>query len=162
MLAPVPPAPIRALVVAHDWIMRELLGVVLVSGGADVVSHAPSGAMATRIARELRPDVVVVVLGDDCAFDAALLQALRREAPGAKLVGLSAHRGLAWVGRAFDAGASAYVIDDDAADCDLAQALAAVLAGGVFVSPGVAGGAAFAADVGRARHRENPDVHARA
>jgi CheY-like chemotaxis protein len=67
--------------------IRELLRVALrARGGFDVVGETGTGAEAVRLARTLRPDVVVLDLGMPDVTDKELLADLRRESPTTRIV----------------------------------------------------------------------------
>lgn len=63
MSASAPQRPLRVLLVDDDPVFRELLAFVLRTDvGAEIVGQAHDGAAGVKLARVLRPDVVVMDL----------------------------------------------------------------------------------------------------
>ena len=83
----------RVLVVADDADVRLAVRVHLEFEGFDVVGEAGDGAEAIRLARELRPDVVVLELEVPVIAGLEAIPAIRREAPHARIVVLSSPEG---------------------------------------------------------------------
>ena len=113
-------APIRVVLVDDVADIRRLLRTALrVHGGFEVVGEAGDGAEAVNLARELRPDVVVLDLGlPDIAGQEVLVQ-IRAEVPDTKVVIFS---GLDTVDRAWLVEhAAGFVLKD--ADLDYLIAL---------------------------------------
>jgi DNA-binding NarL/FixJ family response regulator len=102
-----------------------------------VVAEAASGLEAVDLARELRPDVVIM----DVAMPGlngieATAQILRRSPRSAVLI-LSMHNDERYVSRALKAGAVGYLLKDSVEE-DLVQALHNAREGRQFFSPAVA------------------------
>jgi two-component system, NarL family, response regulator DevR len=102
-----------------------------------VVGEAAGVAEAITVARETRPDVVLldIRLKDGLGFDAC--GAIRRENPHTKVVMLTSHLGEDWVRRALDAGASGYLLKEINSPW-IVDALRSVHGGNRFIDPAVA------------------------
>jgi len=103
----------------------------------EVIAEAHDGRSAVSLARELRPDVVVMDVGmpDLNGIEAARkISAARRDV---KLIALSMHSDKRFVAGMLRAGAAAYVLKECAFE-ELAAAIRAVTAGRTYLSPAVA------------------------
>jgi DNA-binding NarL/FixJ family response regulator len=93
-----------------------------------IVGEASDGEEAIRLARKLKPNVVVM----DCALPTMngmeATKAIREENPTVSVLMLSMHSEHTWVRRALESGANGYVLKS-AVDLDLADAVKRVAAG---------------------------------
>ncbi len=104
----------------------------------DVVAVVGDGQALLAAARALAPDVVVVDVSMPLVSGIEATSRLRRELPSVRVVILTMHREEAYVRRALEAGASAYVLKV-AAPAELIAAIDAALAGRTFVTAEVEG-----------------------
>jgi len=103
-------------------------------GGMKIVGEAGNGLSAVRIARDLKPDLVLM---DIAMPDLNGIEATRRimtEAPGVKVIALSMHADKRFVRHMFAAGAAGYVLKGSAFE-EVAAAIKTVAAGRIYVSP---------------------------
>ena len=129
----------RRVVLADDHrIVAEGLKSLL-AREFDVAAVVEDGRAALEAARSLSPDVVVADIGMPHLNGIELTLRLRQELPAIKVVILTMHREEAYARRAFEAGASAYVLKV-AAPSELVLAINNALAGRTFVTPELAGG----------------------
>lgn len=84
------------------------------------------------------PDVVIVEMSRLEASMIPFIAALCAASKGSKILALSAHQDSRLVLRMIHAGANGYLIMDRAAE-ELAAAIKTVVAGGLYLSPGIAG-----------------------
>lgn len=111
--------------------LRRLLGAHF-----ELVAEVSNGVELVRQAERLRPDLIVldiempILNGIDAAYE------LRRCRVRAKLVFLSMHANKAYLRRAIEAGASAYVLKSEVSE-DLLKAIETVHRGGTYFSPGL-------------------------
>jgi two-component system, NarL family, response regulator LiaR len=123
------------LVLADDhWVVREgLLMYLARDPDFEIVGQAEDGAQAVRLARELRPDVVVMDLVMPVMDGVAAIEAIRREVPGVEVVALTSVLDDELVVVAVKAGAIGY-LHKDARGPELKEAIRAAAAGRVHLS----------------------------
>ena len=100
----------------------------------EIVGEARDGAEAVRLARQLRPDVVLMDLLMPVMDGIAATAAIRREAPDTEVVALTSVLEDAAVVDAVRAGAIGYLLKDTDAH-ELRRAIKAAAAGQVHLSP---------------------------
>lgn len=104
---------IRVLLVDdHAMVRAGLAGLIAGADDLEVVGEASDGAMAVRLAEELRPDVVLMDLSMPVMDGVAATTAVRRVAPDAQVVVLTSFSDDARVRQALAAGASGYLLKD--------------------------------------------------
>src|SRR6266850_3503966 len=130
---------IRVLLADDHKILREGLRSLLArKRGIEVVAEAGSGMSAVELARQCRPDIVImdVTMPDLNGFEAT--RRILAEFPHVKIIALSMHSDKQYLARMFNAGAVGY-LRKECASKELAQAIQIVLNGEIYVSPGIAG-----------------------
>ena len=102
--------------------------------GITIVGEAGDGISAVRMARDLKPDLVLM---DIAMPDLNGIEATRRimiESPGVKVIALSMHADKRFVRGMFMAGATGYVLKGSAFE-EVATAIRTVAAGRIYISP---------------------------
>jgi two-component system, NarL family, response regulator NreC len=128
---------IRARIVLIDdhKIIREGLRLLLEgSAGIEVVGEADNGRSGIDLVNALLPDAVIM---DVSMPDLNGIEACRKIAekfPEIKIIALSMHAERKFVEEMLKAGASAYILKDNAFD-ELSLAISASLKGNVYLSP---------------------------
>ena len=126
---------IGVLLADDHAIFREGLKALLgAQGDIRVVGEAGDGREAVRLAQALRPDVLVMDISMPHLNGVEAVRVLRDRCPGTRVIMLSMHSTGEHVYRAFEAGASAYVLKESAA-AQLLTAINTVFAGGRYLSP---------------------------
>jgi two-component system response regulator NreC len=129
------PEKTRLLLADDHAVLRSGLRLLL-DGQPDlkVVGEAGDGAEALRLAAGLQPDLILLDLTMPGLSGLEALPALRKAAPGARVLILTMHDAEGYLRQALRAGASGYVLKK-AADAELISAVRAVLRGEVYVHP---------------------------
>jgi DNA-binding NarL/FixJ family response regulator len=122
----------------HEVVRSGLRALVDACAGIHVVGEAGTGEEAIALARELRPDVLVMDVSMPGMDGATATERIRREYPDVKVIALTAHEDRAYLARLLQAGAAGYALKRGAAD-ELVRAIRTVAAGGTYVDPILAG-----------------------
>lgn len=129
------PGRIRILLADDHAILRAGLRALL-SGEHDleVVGEAGEGATAVKLARDLRPDVVVMDIGMPGVSGLDAAARIKRELPATKVLILSMHDDQGYLRQVLRAGASGYLLKR-AADTELLAGIRAAARGEVVLDP---------------------------
>lgn len=103
----------------------------------EVVGEASDGRQAVRLARELRPDVVILDIGMPLLNGLEAAAQIAKENENIGVIMLSMHTDESYILRALDAGAKGYLLKDKA-DEDIERAVRSVVTGRPFFSPSIA------------------------
>ena len=127
--------PIRVLIADDHSIVRQGLRMFLGSDPElDIVGEARDGAQALNLARELKPDVVLMDLLMPVMDGITATGAIRRELPEVEVIALTSVLEDASVIDAVRAGAIGYLLKDTEAH-ELRRAIKAAAAGQVQLAP---------------------------
>jgi DNA-binding NarL/FixJ family response regulator len=102
-----------------------------------VAGEAVDGRDAVRLAKELRPDVVIMDIGMPLLNGIDATAQIVRENERIGVIILSMYTDESYIVRALDAGARGYLLKDNA-DEDIERAIRAVVTGKPFFSPSIA------------------------
>jgi DNA-binding NarL/FixJ family response regulator len=125
---------IRVLLVEDHTIVRQGLRRLLEERGVEVVGEAEDGRKGLEMARELKPDVVVMDISMPRLGGIEATRRISKEAPGIKVIILTIHFDESYIFKALDAGAVAYLVKETASE-DLHEAIETVLKGETYFSP---------------------------
>ena len=118
----------------HGVVRRGLRMFLALDPELEVVGEATDGAEALRLARELKPDVVLMDLLMPVMDGIAATSAIRRELPDTEVIVLTSVLEDASVVGAVRAGAIGYLLKDTQAE-ELRRAIKAAVEGQVQLSP---------------------------
>lgn len=133
------PSRVRILMADdHPIVLAGMKALVVADPRLEVIGEARDGRSAIQLAKDLRPDVVVLDISMPGLNGIEVAGALRTEVPDARTVIVTMHEDQAYLRRLLDAGIAAYVLKRSAAD-ELVRAIHAVVAGGLYLDPTIAG-----------------------
>ncbi|MGY1779012.1 response regulator [Geodermatophilus sp. SYSU D01036] len=129
---------VRILLADDHTVVRQGLRMYLeLEDELEVVGEAASGEQAVTLARELRPDVVVMDLLMDGMDGISATEVIRTEMPDVEVLALTSVLENASVVGAVRAGAVGYLLKDTEGP-ELLRAIRAAAAGQVYLSPAAA------------------------
>jgi NarL family two-component system response regulator LiaR len=126
---------IRIVIADDHSVVRQGLRMFLgLDPDLEVIGEAENGAEAVKLARELKPDVVLMDMLMPVMDGIAATSAIRSELPDTEVIALTSVLEDASVVGAVKAGAIGYLLKDTQAD-ELCRAIKAAAAGQVQLSP---------------------------
>ena len=129
---------IRVLLVDdHQLVRRGLAQLIHDTPGMDVAGEAGDGQGALDVLRSTQPDVVVLDLSMPGRGGLDVLQELRAQSPGSRIIILTMYPEEQYAIRTFREGAAAYLTKASAPE-ELIQAIRTVAAGKRYITPSVA------------------------
>jgi DNA-binding NarL/FixJ family response regulator len=133
------PAPSRVLMVDdHPVVLAGLKALVEADPDFQVVGNARDGRTALRLAKQLLPDVVVLDISMPEMNGIEVATALLAERPECRVLVLTVHEDRAYLRQLVEAGVSGYLLKRSASE-ELIRALHAVVSGGMYLDPAIAG-----------------------
>ena len=133
-------ASIRVLVVDDYESWRRVTATTLLGvPQSEVVAEASDGFQTLQLARQLRPDLIVLDIGLPQLNGIEVARTIRNQSPNSKILFMSENRSPDIVEAALSTGACGYVVKSDAGS-ELLPAIKDVLAGKKFTSASLAVG----------------------
>jgi len=128
----------KRIVIAEDYtILREGLRALISSHpDFEVVGEAADGQDAIRCVERFTPDLVLMDLSMPRMNGLDAIHEVRRRVPETKVLALTVHKAEEYILAALEAGADGYVLKD-ADHAELMMAIATVLSGKSYLSPGI-------------------------
>jgi DNA-binding NarL/FixJ family response regulator len=134
MLKPV----IKVLIVDDHRLFRHAIASPLQADPQfDVVGTAPDGEFALQLCREKMPDVVLMDLHMPHTDGFGLLAELQQQSHPPKTIMITGDPDVAHAHKAFDLGASGYMLKDHTTEDNIALAVQVVMEDGIFVDPAI-------------------------
>ncbi len=141
---------IRIAICDHHAVVRSGLRRILeAEPGLEVVAEAGTADEAVVAARASQPHVFIMDVGLSDRSGIAAAAEVCKASPATRVLVLTVHDDVAYLRRAFDAGAAGYLVKE-AADIELVQAVRQVATGKQYVHPTL-GAALLAPDAATAR-----------
>jgi DNA-binding NarL/FixJ family response regulator len=122
----------------HPIVLDGLRNLIRAESDFELVGEAASGLAALKIIREICPDVAVLDISMPELNGIVLSRRLAGEMPTLRVLVLTLHEDRAYLNQALEAGVRGYVLKRSAVE-NLVQAIRAVMVGGVYVDPSIAG-----------------------
>jgi DNA-binding NarL/FixJ family response regulator len=127
---------IRLLLADDHELVREGFRALLEREGYQILAEASDGRDAVRLAKTLKPDVVIMDLSMPLLNGVDATSQILRVSPRSKVIILTMYTEDQYVLAALRSGAAGYILKTKAAK-DLVQAIRQVCAGTVYLSPEV-------------------------
>jgi len=129
---------IQILIVDDHPVVRRGLRLSLAAhSNIKIVGEGGDGREALQLARQLKPEVLLMDIDMPQMNGLAVADLLRREIPFIKVLILSAHTNTEYVIRLIQSGARGFVLKESEPE-EVAQAIETVASGGTYFSPEVA------------------------
>ena len=122
----------------HPIFLEGLQKLLEMESDFEVAGVATTGTSALRVIGTEKPDVAILDVSMPELNGIALARRLAAEHPGVRVLLLTLHEDRAYLNQALQVGARGYVLKR-AASATLVQAIRAVMVGGVYVDPAIAG-----------------------
>ena len=129
---------IKVIIVDDHQMVREGLRSLLVGEkDMEVIAEAGDGWEGVRLAEKLTPDVVIMDIAMPELNGIEATRQILARTTGVRVLVLSMHSDQRFVERTLKAGASGYLLKDCAFE-ELVRAIRTVMAGQIYLSPGIA------------------------
>jgi len=129
---------IRILLADDHKIMREGLRSLLEKQpDFEVAGEAADGRETLKMARDLKPDAVIMDIGMPRLNGIEAARRVISESPGTRVIAFTMHADRRYVAEMLKAGASAYLLKDSGHE-ELVRGIRAALAGKIYLSPDIA------------------------
>ncbi len=122
----------------HKIIRDGLRSLLNAQNGMEVAAEAENGRAAVKLARKLKPDVIIMDISMPDLNGIEASRQIVEENPGAKIIALSMHVDRRYVVGMFEAGVSGYLLKDCAFE-ELSTAIHTVMKNQVYLSPKITG-----------------------
>ncbi|MEI8122135.1 MAG: response regulator transcription factor [bacterium] len=121
----------------HQIIREGLRSLLEKQSDMTVVGEGTNGLEAINIAREKKPDIIVLDIAMPELNGIAAARRITVDFPSIKILALSMHSDHHFVTEMLEAGASGYMLKDSAFS-ELTNAIRTIMKGGLFISPRLA------------------------
>lgn len=122
----------------HAMFLSGLRALLEKQRGLEVMAEVRDGREAVKVAREKKPDLVIMDVSMPGMNGLEATRQITAELPRVRILCLSMHASEQFVGDAFEGGASGYLLKGSPFD-EMLTAIRAVMANQTYLSPAVAG-----------------------
>ncbi|HEY7160893.1 MAG TPA: response regulator transcription factor [Acidobacteriota bacterium] len=118
----------------HQLLREGLRSLLEKQHGFQIVAEAENGRKAVELAKETNPALIIMDLNMPDLNGIEATRRILKESPRIKIIALSMHSDKRYVTRALQAGATGYVLKDNAFD-ELTKAIQRVMQHRIYLSP---------------------------
>lgn len=122
----------------HPIVLDGLRNLVRAESDFELVGEAASGLAALKVIRDKRPDVAVLDISMPELNGIVVCRRLTAELPELRVLVLTLHEDRAYLNQALEAGARGYILKRSAVE-NLVRGIRAVMVGGTYLDPAIAG-----------------------
>ncbi|TMI73998.1 MAG: response regulator transcription factor [Bacillati bacterium ANGP1] len=126
----------RVLLADDHVIFRQGVRTLLERYEFEIVAEAGDGREAIQLAKDVKPDVAILDLAMPQLSGPDAAQQIAQVSPQTRAIMLTMYSEESSVAKALDVGITGYVLKIQSA-ADLVQAIRDVMAGGIYLSPGI-------------------------
>lgn len=120
----------------HAILRAGLRALLSAEAGIEVVGEAEDGHAAIHMARQLRPDTILMDISMPNTNGTEAIRSIKRNNPETKIIVLTVHKTEEYVRAALEAGADGYLLKDDTRD-ELLAAIVNTRKDKTYLSPGI-------------------------
>ncbi|MCU0833832.1 MAG: response regulator transcription factor [Chromatiaceae bacterium] len=120
----------------HAIFRQGLRALLEADGQIRILGEASNGHDAIHLAAQTAPDLVIIDLSLPGTNGTEAIPKIKQRVEGVKIIALTAHNAEEYVRATLAAGATGYVLKEDSHQ-DLMSAIHSVMAGKVYLSPGI-------------------------
>lgn len=120
----------------HTILREGIVSLLKENGGFEVIAEANDGRIATQLASECQPDIILMDLSMPNINGTEAIKDIKRRNPAIRIVVLTIHNTEGYIRAALRAGADGYVLKDDSSD-ELIAALQNAAVGKPYLSPSI-------------------------
>jgi two-component system, NarL family, response regulator NreC len=121
----------------HDIVLEGLRFMINAQEDMRVVGEAKDGRTSVKLAQQLHPDIVIMDVSMPDLNGMEATREIKAKAPGVRVLALSAHSNRKFVTNILEAGASGYLLKNDATE-KLINAIRHVASDQSYLSPSIA------------------------
>jgi DNA-binding NarL/FixJ family response regulator len=124
---------LKVLIIDDHALFREGLKIIIDNDERfEIVGEAGTGGEGLEMAKDLKPDIVILDLGLPDVSGVRIIRSLLEASPGAKIIVVTMYSKIGYIAESFQVGATGYVVKESASD-SLLKGMHAVSNGEYFL-----------------------------